>query len=301
MRSLRTVAVFFLLLSPTDSLLAWGEKGHAICSEAATHGLPSEMPAFFHRAYPSLVYLGYDPDRWRGAGESFDASNTFDHFLDFEYVDGLNLSRDRYKFVQQLSDSGALRRFGISNTTPGFLPWRIAEMTELLTNQWRLWRASRAGSVERAQIEDNIIFLAGTLGHFVADGANPHHASIHYNGWANAENPNGYANDCDVHGRFESTFVSQIPVTFADVTPKLRPATLRPDAFSAAMELIKDSLSNIHRIYALDRDKAFVRETKSAEGKAFTVDRMAVGASLLRDLWWSTYKNSEQRAPRRRS
>ncbi|HXI11272.1 MAG TPA: hypothetical protein VNM92_01330 [Thermoanaerobaculia bacterium] len=300
MRSFGAVATFLLLLFPATPLLGWGEKGHAISSEAAAHGLPAEMPGFFHRAYPSLVYLSYDPDRWRGAGESFDASNSSDHFLDYEYVAGLELSRDRYKFVQQLSDSGRLKRFGISNTTAGFVPWRIAEMSELLTNQWRLWRASRPGSTDREQIEQNIIFLSGTLGHFVADSANPHHASIHYNGWADADNPNNYANDCDVHSRFESIFVNQA-LELADVIPRLRPAVLRADAFTVAIDLIRDSLSHINTIYTLDRDQAFVRGTKAAEGKAFAADRMAAGASLLRDLWWSTYKNSERRPERRRS
>src|SRR5204863_5760351 len=87
-------------------LLAWGEKGHYIVNEAATMSLPTDMPPFFYRAFPQLVWLAYDPDRWRGAGPSLDAANPPDHFLDYEYIATLNLPPDRYKFIDLLGTSG---------------------------------------------------------------------------------------------------------------------------------------------------------------------------------------------------
>jgi len=277
--------------------MAWGEKGHYLSNEAATFGVPNEMPAFFHEAYPSLVYLGYEPDRWRGAGDSLDGVNPPDHFLDYEYVSTLPLPPNRYQYAQLLVESGTLKRFGIALEVPGFLPWRIAELTQTLTVDWRLWRNSR-NPVEKAQIEQNIIFVAGVLGHFVADAANPHHASTQYNGWL-LPNPMGYATDCDTHARFETVFVTQV-ISIKDVVPRLRVPILRPDAFATALELIRDSNSRIDRIYELDRQGSFIRENRSAEGRAFAADRMAVGASYLRDLWWSAYKNSQRRPEPRR-
>jgi hypothetical protein len=44
-----------------------------LSSEAARFGLPTDMPIFFYESYPELIYLGPDPDRWRGAP----ASQTF--------------------------------------------------------------------------------------------------------------------------------------------------------------------------------------------------------------------------------
>src|SRR5207245_7030191 len=149
-----------------------------------TFGLPTDMPLFFYKSYPELIFLGYDPDRWRGAGESLDAANPPDHFLDYEYVSDLgDLPPGRYKFLALLVSSRALRRHGISNTSTGFLPWRIAEMSELLTNEFRQWRLARAGSPERAFIERDIIHVAGTLAHFAADSSTPRHAPLHSNGW----------------------------------------------------------------------------------------------------------------------
>ncbi len=282
------------------SAFAWGEKGHSIANEAATFGLPADMPVFFHQAYPELIFLGYDPDRWRGGGESLDALNPPDHFLDYEYVSKLNLPRDRYKFIALLGRSGTLRRHGIANSTTGFLPWRIAELSELLTIEFRLWRAAPPGSRERDFIERDVIHVAGVLGHFVADAANPHHATLNFNGWV-LPNPSRYPTDCETHERFESRFVSHA-IVLEDVTVKLAPAQLRRDYFATAVEFIRRSNALTETLYRIDRDGGFdVFRPISPDAKSFTVTRLAAGASLLRDFWWSAWRNSANPPPRRRA
>jgi hypothetical protein len=283
---------FLTILLAAPSLYAWGEKGHYLSSEAATHAAPPDLPPFFHAAYARLIYLGYDPDRWRGAGPSLEAINPPNHFLDYEYVADLELPPDRYEYLELLRTSGTLRRYGISMTTPGFVPWKIAELSDELEQQWRLWRRSEFFS-DRQQIEESIIRLAGELGHYVADSANPHHATIHYNGWVGVPNPNRYPTDCETHSRFESQFVSR-HVELSDVLPHLRPLLPRTDYFDTGIELIRDSQSRIEALYHLDRDGAFAYPGGSAVGREFAADRIAVGASTLRDLWVSTYRNSQQ-------
>jgi hypothetical protein len=260
-------------------------------NEAATLGLPTDMPQFFYQAYPELTWLGYDPDRWKGGGRSLDAANDPDHFLDYEYVDGLTLPESRYRFIDLMYTSGRLRRFGIHNAEAGFLPWRIAEVAQALQVEFRNWRFSTPGSTERMIIEQDIIHFAGILGHYAGDSANPHHTTIHFNGWA-GPNPEGYAYDCGTHSRFESVFVSHA-VDVSDVTPRLAPPKLREDYFVAGMEAVKESNSRVEDLYRLDRDGAFqplgpVRR----EGRDFAAERLAVGASFLRDLWWSAWVNS---------
>jgi hypothetical protein len=288
-----------LLISFSVPAFAWGEKGHYLSNEAATFGLPTDMPIFFYKAYPELIFLAYDPDRWRGAGESLDAANPPDHFLDYEYVSHLDIPPDRYKFVALLGTSGTMRRYGISNAAPGFLPWKIAEMSELLTNEFRQWRFAPAGSREREFIERDIIHIAGILGHFAGDAANPHHATFNYNGWV-LPNPNHYPNDCETHERFETRFVSHA-IVLEDVTPRLALPALRSDYFKAAVEFIRGSNVLVETIYRIDRDGGFdVFRPVSPEAKAFTADRLAAGASFVRDLWWSAWKNSAN-APKRRN
>jgi len=298
-RLMKRLIILVVVLACAAPLLAWGEKGHYLSNEAATFGLPNDMPAFFYRSYRELVFLAFDPDRWRGAGESLDAVNPPDHFLDYEYVAALTLPPDRYKFIVLLGTSGTMRRYGISSTTSGFLPWHVAELSELLTNEFRQWRFSKPGSAERQFIERDIIHVAGVLGHFVADSSNPHHATINYNGWI-LPNPNHYANDCQMHARFEDNFVSRA-IELNDVTSRLAAPKLRTTYFATAVEFIHGSNALVERVYQIDRDGGFdIFKPVSPEAKSFTADRIAAGASLLRDLWWSAWRNSVN-APRRRT
>ena len=196
----RVLLAFLLLSSLLVSLpaLAWGEKGHYIVNEAATLSLPTDMPHFFYRAFPDLIWLGYDPDRWRAGAASLDALNPPDHYLDYEFVSSLDLPPSRYAYLALMHDSGLLRRLGIENTDPGFLPWAIAENTQKLEVLFREWRFARPEHGEREIIERDIVHFAGVLGHYVGDSANPHHNTTNYNGWLDP-NPNGYANDCAIH------------------------------------------------------------------------------------------------------
>ena len=281
----------FLLLLPSFAY-AWGEKGHYIVNEAATLSLPTDMPHFFYRAFPDLVWLGYDPDRWRAGAVSLDALNPPDHFLDYEYVSSLDLPPSRYEYLARMHESGLLRRLGIQNSEPGFLPWRIAEVTQTLEVMFRVWR--RAHPSEREIVERDIIHFAGVLGHYAGDSANPHHSTIHYNGWL-AENPNGYANDCAIHSRFESNFVSHA-VDVSQVVPKVAPPVRSTDYFATALANVRASNALVERLYVIDRDGGFdpIAPPKP-EALAFTTDRLATGAAFLRDLWWSAWVNSGER------
>jgi hypothetical protein len=284
-------AIPLAMLLIASPLLGWGEKGHFMINEAATRGVPNDMPSFFHQAYARLTYLGPEPDRWyTGHFESIGAANFPEHFIDYEYVKGLTLPRDRYTFIDLLYTSGTLRKYGIGNATTGFAPWRIAELTDLLTVQFRLWRTSWPGA-ERDQIEQNIIHIAGTLGHYVADTANPHHTTIHYNGWVGSSNPENYRTDCEAHGRFEHYFVTRA-IDLEDVLRYMRAPVLRTDSFATAIAHVEESHALVPTLLRIDRDGGFDSPRGSDEAREFAAKRLAAGASMLRDLWWSAWRNS---------
>lgn len=286
------------LLTLAANAYGWGEAGHLMSNEAATLSLPTDMPPFFYRAFPQLVWLGYQPDRLRNAGPSFDVTNAPDHFLNYEMVAGLDLPNDRYSYLSLMESSGRLAHLGVSSTEPGFSPWRVAEMSELLTAEFRQWRMSRPGSAERTAIEGEIVSTAGVLGHFVADEANPLHDTENYNGWV-MPNPNGFVNDCLIHARFETNFVSRAVAT-PDITAKVAAPVLRTDYFATALSFIKSSAGLVPEVYRLDKRGAFDPIAPvSAEGRSFVTDRLAAGASLLRDLWWSAWQNSARVVRRR--
>jgi hypothetical protein len=286
---MKRIVVFLAAAVIAAPLFAWGEKGHYLVAESATAALPNDMPPFFYQAFPQLVYLAYEPDRVKGGGKSLDAVNEPDHYINYENAEGIELTRDRYDFI------AALEKSHVNASSVGFLPWRIAELSEMLTADFRMWRNPRDPR-DRELIERNIIYVAGLLAHYAGDSSNPQHTTFNYNGWTASPNPNGYAIDCETHARFEQQFVSHA-IVLADL--KLAPPVLRTDYFEAALEMVRASNKLVEPLYVIDRDGGFrLFGPVSPAGKSFAAARLSDGGSFLRDLWWSAWRNSA--TPRRR-
>jgi len=274
--------------------LFWGEAGHRITARAAVAALPAAMPQFFRDAAPQLAYLNPEPDRWRARDESrldaaLEGATAPDHFLDLEMIPanrraGALAAKDRFAFAD------SLRAANVDAATAGVLPFAMLEVTQRMRVAFRQWRRA-PNDTERRWIEARIINDAGILGHYVADGSNPAHSTIHYNGWVGA-NPNGYATDNRFHGRFESAFV-QSRVKLTDVEPSVRgPATVLPALRPAIVAYFMQTHAEVERLYQLDKASPFNAEQQGAEHKAFAVTRLAAGATMLRDLWWTAWVTS---------
>lgn len=309
MRHSRSIAVLSVALMSTTGLsvrrLFWGEAGHRMTAQAAVAALPAEMPNFFRDAASQLVYLNPEPDRWRERTESLkdpalSGATAPNHFLDLEMIPAANqagalAAKDRFAFAD------TLRAHNIDASVAGVLPFAILELTQHLRVSFRQWRAA-PNDAQRTWIEARIINDAGILGHYVADGSNPAHTSIHYNGWAGA-NPNGYATDTRFHGRFESAYV-QAKITLGDVTPAVG---AYPRVFtslrSAIVSYFMTTHAEVERLYQLDKVAPFGIDTDAPDSKQFTVTRLAAGATMLRDLWWTAWvtsapDSSDQHPPR---
>ncbi len=272
----------------------WGEAGHRLTAQAAAAALPLEMPQFFRDAAPQLAYLNPEPDRWRTGAEraldsALDGATAPDHYLNYERIPvtsraGAMAARDRFAFAD------TLRAHNVDPSSAGALPFRILELTQRLRIDFRQWRAAPNAQV-RGWIESRIINDAGILGHYVADGSNPAHTSIHFNGWAGA-NPNGYASDNRFHGRFESAFV-QANVKLSDISVRI---TAEPQFFSslrpAIVEYFLQTHAQVERMYQLDKAAPFDASNSTPANKEFAVARLAAGATMLRDLWWSAWQSS---------
>jgi hypothetical protein len=285
----------------------WGARGHEIAARAAAAALPAGVPGFFRDAAPQLVYLNPEPDRWREQSlAEMDQAWSYDHYIDLENVvdvDALAASSafedaslgalseaDRFRYIRRLYESGMER----PERDAGFLPFRIVELYQRLVTQWRLWRAETNPTV-KAWIEDRIVSDAGLLGHYVTDASNPHHTTIHFNGWnADVPNPGGYMYDRDFHYRFESEFVD---AHLDDALVRTRmggsPTSVAGNARAAVLDHLQKSHARVEELYRLDRDVGFdPNQQASAEVIDFAAERLASGADMLRTLWWSAWLES---------
>ena len=70
-------------------------------------------------------------------------------------------------------------------------PYAADEVWERLKAAMREYRRMQAANVDTKPVETAILLYAGWLGHYVADGSQPLHVTIQYNGWT-GPNPHGY-------------------------------------------------------------------------------------------------------------
>jgi hypothetical protein len=283
-----TAAALVLAAAPPDAV-RWGRDGHRMVGLAAARHLPDDMPPFFRNAREQLAWLNYDPDRWRNDGmtESNEAWQ-YDHFIDLEPVPDAALAESsRYDYLL------SLQRAGVDNPENlGLLPFRIVELTQRLTQGFSMWRAETDPTI-RGYIEQRIINDAGILGHYVADGANPHHSTIHYNGWsADSPNPDSYTLDRTFHRRFESDFVSS-HIEPAEVEARATtPARVITDLRADVIAYVRRTNANVRRLYDLEKAETFSDRTRSPAHEQFAIERLAAGADMLRSIWYTAWMKS---------
>jgi hypothetical protein len=293
MRQGYTVALLLAAaVAAGGSATRWGFHGHEIAGRAAATDLPAELPEFFRTATDQLAYLNPEPDRWRGDGfRELNEAMRYDHYIDIEVIpDSVLEIGDRFQYLF------ALQRHGLSNPArdAGLLQYRIIELHQRLVVEWRLWRRE-TDAARRELIEQRIINDAGILGHYVTDGANPHHTSVHHNGWAEGyPNPRGFTTQPGFHSRFESRFVER-HVRTEDLLPHMRSEpTAFTDARAEVLAYLRRSHGRLERLYELDQIEAWGAATTGIAHKEFAVERLAAGANMLRDLWWTAWVQSAE-------
>ena len=276
----------------------WGSVGHQMAARAAVLVLPEEVPAFFREAGEQLVYLNPEPDRWRvREHEEMDQAFAYDHYIDLENVpQGALDARNRFEFLRMLYAA----QIELPERDVGFLPFRILEIHQRLVTEWRLWRAE-ADPVRRGWIAQRIVNDAGILGHYVTDASQPHHTTIHFNGWSRGvTNPERFTLDPRFHARFERYFV-EAHVTDADVVRfmSMQPPTgLAGWIREAVMAHILASHEQVEMLYRLDRDIGFDPDEPAHEATVnFAASRIAAGAQMLSALWFSAWDASAAETP----
>jgi hypothetical protein len=294
------VVLVMIPLMTVQPSFAWGREGHMMINRLAGAALPSDVPEFLRskEALDALEYYGPEPDRWKSPGEpELNAAQSPDHFLDMEYGDLVGeYPRRRYDFVRALAFAQKSHPdLPLSPEKVGLQPYQTVEVWERLKSAMRDYRKLKAEHKDTKPVENEIVFLAGWLGHYVADGSQPLHTTIQYNGWT-GPNPNGYTTEHKIHALFESTNVSA-NIKAADVAPLIpaKPVVLG-DVFTDYMNYLRHSNSLVEKTYQLEKAGGFAG-AGTPGGKKFTEERLAAGATELRDMIYSAWVKSADPLP----
>ncbi|RZJ85666.1 MAG: S1/P1 Nuclease, partial [Brevundimonas sp.] len=214
--------------APAVTVTAWGNTGHRLIGVAAMRALPDDLPAFLRTpaAIADVGELAREPDRWKGAGQPHDRERDTAHFIDMDdqgrVFDQRGMSLADLPRLKSEYDA-ALTKAGLDVNDAGYLPYAMIDGWQQLGRDFAYWRVLNAAEKRETNMERQAWYRAdrirrealilrdiGVMGHYVGDGSQPHHTSIHYNGWGDFPNPEGFTNSRQTHALFEGEFTNRV-------------------------------------------------------------------------------------------
>ncbi|MGC4084185.1 MAG: hypothetical protein QM736_19260 [Vicinamibacterales bacterium] len=302
----KLAAVTLLILGVAQfHAFAWGEAGHRVVSRAAIKALPAEVPSFLARQIDWIGSRSVLADSWRGPHEPFakaaEDPNHVWYMEQFAFMKEVPRSRDAfvlavYDEYRRLAETDPAKAALTNIHYTGTLPYAAAEGYERLKIAFRTWRELRKDGKDTTFIEQDAAFYTSWMSHYVADGANPLHTSIHHDGWA-GDNPKGYTRDGGIHWLFENTFVDLIGLTDDDVLPRIvAPARVVDDPFTATLAHLERSHTRVEQVYILEQQKAYT-DKSHAQARELVYTTIADASTLLRDLIYTAWVSSADNVP----
>lgn len=281
---------------------AWGGTAHSAIDRAAIEAIPDDGPIFLRKHVDYIAASASLPDSWRGESENFSKiEEDPNHGWFREQFTFLKpIPRSRYEFVIALykryeaikdSDPATAARTNVRWT--GTLPYAAIEAYDRLVVCMRYVRKAQVEGGDASVPEQHCAFQAIRLGHYIGDGAQPMHDSIHSDGWR-GDNPRGFTTDRSVHGRFESQFVDGMKLTVADIASRISaPGHRSGDLFEAVLAFLDEAGDKIEKVYTLEKRNGFV-DFADKDVRAMVYERTAAGASMLRDMLCRAWAESAQ-------
>jgi hypothetical protein len=308
--ALLALALWAASLMAAGHALAWGATGHRFIGREAMRALPAEAPAFLRdaAAIEAVGELAREPDRWKDSGRTHDADRDPAHFLDLG-DDGTVLGGPALASLPETRAAydAALRAVGADSWRAGYLPYSIVDGWQQLAKDFAYYRVEAAAlakvadqghrawfAIDLARRQALILRDLGVLAHYVGDGSQPMHVSIHFNGWGAGPDPEGFTLE-KVHGPFEGDFVHDfvsedavraVMPPFADC----RCDMARFDIARWTAAYLAATNAQVVPFYRLQKAGGFVGG--DARGRAFAADRLAAGAAAMRDLTVDAWRAS---------
>lgn len=306
--ALALTAVVALSL-PVGDAGAWGSTGHRLVGVAAMRALPDDLPAFLRTAEAAaeIGELSREPDRWKGGGRTHDRDRDTAHFIDLDdegramsaagpHITALPELRSEYE--------RALAAAGLDVDDAGYLPYALIDGYQQLVRDFGYWRVLAAAETretdparrawyreDRERRETLLLRDIGILSHYVGDAAQPLHLTIHYNGWGDYPNPEGFTTSRQFHGQVDSWPYGRINLASLEATMSAPSECASPCAIRERVPAyIQTGLAQVAPLYRLEQSGS-IAEADEASG-AFMLARLAAGASELRDLITAAWRDA---------
>lgn len=297
----RIFLVIVLTILAIQPASPWWDNGHVLINRTAALKVPASMPSFMRLAAERLAYLGPEPDRWRERSEfSLKNSQEPDHYLNMEMVaDVPDLPQGRYDYYRLLyAKRVAAKKNGdeFLPETVGTQPYITIEIYDRLKVAFREYRRMKQQNLPTEAVEQNAVLYAGWLGHYVADGSNPLHTTVSYDGWV-GPNPNGYTTQKGIHAEFEGRFVTRT-LDQMEIASLVQEPVRQKDPWHDYLQYLRDSNHLVEKVYQLEKAGEW-KDTGTPESRQFLRQRLAAGAQMLLNLWYTAWEESALPVPPR--
>ncbi len=173
------ILAFFISFSLCSPLSAWGKKGHRLINSKAIDSLPDELSKL--KDWKDYIVENSSAADMRRDNDPTEAPK---HFIDIDFYP---------EFLQgtMIKDKNHLiSKYGLDTVTQmGLLPWATLDTYNNLVKAFS----------ERNR--DKVLIFITDLGHYVADGYQPFHTMLNYDGQL--------TNQRGIHGRYESEMINK--------------------------------------------------------------------------------------------
>jgi hypothetical protein len=168
-----------IIISSFTSTFAWGKEGHKLINSKAIEFLPEEMNLM--KSWKDYVSEhAPDPDTRKDS----DSTERPKHYIDIDYYqEFLNgkMIEDKNQLISIYGEE--------TITKMGLLPWATLETYNKLVQAF----------IEKNR--DKVLIFTSDLGHYVADGHQPFHTMLNYDGQLTDQK--------GIHGRYESEMINR--------------------------------------------------------------------------------------------
>ena len=298
------------LFCSVNSAQAWGERGHDLITRVAVQNLRvlsddnSALVKPFVARDHMLGHLSNTPDIvWRAPymTEPERQENYSTHFINLEKVyQGVALWSDLPSEFSQYAEES--RAKGYEPEEVGTAPWRSLQLYKGMVDAFvRVGKAQEKRAYEDAV--NQALLMGGIMSHFVGDLANPHHTTANYDGQLSGQR--------GLHAYFESDVILELPFSLSSQMAtqarkewlnqysRSEQTAILTDPQKLIWALVGNSHSRLPMLLKLDTKYSLIEKSEGEIGRAkrkpaaetalryqsFAVERLAVGAAVLSQLW----------------
>jgi hypothetical protein len=272
-KAFSAVIVVILVLAWRATAVAWGGNTHRFVNAKATYHLPTQMAAFIQDSAFFALH-SVDADNRRNSSDTSMFAESPRHYIDIDdYPDFQNLTRSFDTLIMLYG----WQRVKENGTNPWATVWCLDSLIcQLARGDW-----------QQAKL------TASDLGHYVADGHQPLHATKNYDGQ--------FTNNGGIHSRYESTMLSSTYYLSALFITADSVAYVG-DKINYIFDYVLHANSLVDTIMQAD-NYAKLASGWSGSGSApasyyaalwqktrtMTLDQMQRGTRAVADLWYSAW------------